>query len=116
MDYVATGTCGAGGPFSLSVDGCEMFGTWSALGLSNVQTVQYTSSPGLGGWSVNATGSVGDAGIPEGGVADASVVDGGTSWTCTAKAAKVGDLTLTCSGATSSATTCQSTLKPVTGS
>jgi hypothetical protein len=98
IDYVASGSCGAGGAFTLSVDGCEMFGSWSALGLSDVQTTRSASSPGLGGWSVTATG--GDA-------------DGGTSWACTATAASGGDLTFTCSDAATSATLCQSTLTPV---
>jgi hypothetical protein len=117
IDYVASGTCGAGGPFSLSVDGCEMFGSWSVLGLSNVQTVQYASSPGLGGWSISATGTgVTEAGVVEAGIADGGASDGGASWTCTARAAKAGDLTFTCSNATTSATTCRSTLTPVSGS
>jgi hypothetical protein len=103
IDYVASGSCGAGGAFTLSVDGCEMFGSWSALGLSNVQTVQYTSSPGLGGWSVSATG----------GDADGGAADGGTSWTCAATAASGGDLMITCSEPTSSTPLCQSTLTPV---
>jgi hypothetical protein len=101
VDYVASGSCGAGGPFTLSVDGCEMFGSWSALGLSNVQTTEYTSSPGLGGWSITAT---------EG------AADGGASWNCTAKPAASGELTFTCSDATTSATTCTSTLTPAGGS
>jgi hypothetical protein len=104
IDYVASGTCGAGGPFALSVDGCEMFGSWSALGLSNVATVQYTSSPGLGGWSVTATGDVADGGAADG---------GGVTWNCTASPAANGALTFTCSDATTSATTCQSNLTPV---
>jgi len=100
IDYVASGSCGAGGAFMLSLDGCEMSGSWSALGLSNVQTVQFTSSPGQGGWTV--TGIAGAA-------------DGGAVWTCTAKRAAAGDLTFTCSDATS-ATACQSTLEPTSGS
>jgi hypothetical protein len=111
IDYMASGSCGAGGPFTLSVDGCEMMGTWSALGLSNVQTVKVASSPGLGGWSVTATGDVVDAGL-----ADGSVADGGaSSWTCTAEPTKGGELTFRCLDATTSATTCESTLKPVSG-
>jgi hypothetical protein len=101
IDYVASGSCGMGGPFVLSVDGCEIFGSWSALGLSNVQTVQYTSSPGLGGWIVTAT---------EGSA------DGGASWVCTANPAAAGALTFACSDATDAATssvTCQSALTPV---
>ena len=103
ISYVASGSCGKGGRFALSVDGCVILGSWSALGLSNVQTVQYTSSPGLGGWSVSATG----------GDADGGAADGGTSWTCAATAASGGDLMITCSEPTSSTPLCQSTLTPV---
>jgi hypothetical protein len=104
--YVASGSCGEGGPFTLSVDGCEMFGSWSALGLSNVETTQYASSPALGGWSVTATTGGADGGVSDGGAA---------SSTCTAHPAAGGDLTFTCSAAATSATTCQSTLTPVSG-
>jgi hypothetical protein len=97
IDYVASGSCGAGGPFTLRVDGCEMLGSWSALGLSNVQTAQFASTPGRGGWAVTAT---------------SGVADGGAPWRCTAKPANAGDLTFTCSDVTTSATTCQSTLAP----
>lgn len=104
VEYVAIGTCGAGGLFTLSVDGCEMIGTWSAVGLSNVQTSQYTSSPGLGGWSVTAM---------EG------AEDGGASWNCTATPSAGGALTFTCSSeagdAASSVVGCQSTLSPLSG-
>jgi hypothetical protein len=109
IHYVASGTCGKGGSFSVSVDGCDMFGSWSALGLSNVETVQFASSPGLGGWAVTATGG---GGVTDGGARDAG---NGASWRCTAKAATAGDLTFTCSDATTSATTCQSTLAPSEG-
>jgi len=34
INYTASGTCGAGGAFALSVDGCEMFGNFDALGLA----------------------------------------------------------------------------------
>lgn len=98
IDYVASGSCGAGGPFTLSVDGCEMFGSWSVLGLSNVQTTRYASSPGLGGWAVTATAGAGD---------------GGATWNCTATSGVAGDLTFTCSSATTSVTTCQSMLTPL---
>jgi len=108
IDYVASGSCGKGGPFTVSVNGCEMFGSWSALGLSDVKTVQYSSSPGLGGWVVTATAGVADGGVPDAGK--------GASWTCTASPAARGDLTFTCSSASTSATTCQSTLTPVSGS
>jgi hypothetical protein len=101
VEYMASGTCGAGGPFELSVDGCEMLGSWSALGLSNVQTVQYTSTPGRGGWTVTATGGL---------------ADGGASWRCVAKPAGAGNLTFTCSYATTATTICQSTLAPTNGS
>jgi hypothetical protein len=97
IDYVATGTCGPGGPFTVSVDGCEMSGSWSALGLSHVETVTYASSPGLGGWTVTGTGGV---------------ADGGASWDCTAKRAGAGVLTFACFDASRSSTICQSTLTP----
>jgi hypothetical protein len=97
IDYVASGTCGAGGPFTLGVDGCEMSGSWSALGLSSVETRQISSTPGLGGWTITATGGE----------------DGGASWTCTAEATAQGALTFTCSDASTAAITCQSTLTPV---
>jgi hypothetical protein len=97
IDYIASGSCGAGGPFMVNVDGCEMFGTWSTLGLSDVESARTTSSPGLGGWSISGT-----AGVP----------DGGASWKCSATPAASGDLTFACSDATTSATTCQSTLTP----
>ena len=106
LDYTASGTCGGGGAFTLSVDGCEMFGTWSVLDLSDVQTLQPTSTPGLGGWSVSATPSAADGGAPAG--------DGGAKlWTCEATPTADGRLTFTCSDASSTATTCQSTLTPV---
>jgi hypothetical protein len=102
LDYVASGSCGKGGPFTLSVDGCDMFGSWSALGLSNVTTATYTGSPGLGGWTVTA-----------------DAADGGASWNCTAAAGAGGALTFTCSSeatdAAPSAVTCQSNLTPVSG-
>jgi hypothetical protein len=99
IDYLASGSCGTGGPFTLSVDGCEMLCTRSALGLSNVVTVTYTSSPGAGGWSVAGTGGLADA---------------GASWSCTANAAAGADLMFVCSNATT--TTCRSTLAPVNAS
>jgi hypothetical protein len=106
LDYVATGSCGAGGPFAVSVNGCEMFGTWAALGLSDVTTTQYVGSPGLGGWMVAATEDVLDGGGPDAGQ--------GSSLRCTAaQASGAGDLTFTCSDATTSATICRSTLTPV---
>jgi hypothetical protein len=109
IHYVASGSCGKGGPFTVNVDGCEMAGSWSALGLSNVQTVQFASSPSLGGWTITATAAVAaDGGAPDAGK--------GASWKCTAKPASNGDLTFTCSDATTSATTCQSTLTPASGS
>jgi hypothetical protein len=107
IHYVASGTCGKGGSFSVSVDGCKMFGSWSALGLSNVETVQFTGSPGLGEWTVTATGGVADGGAPDAGK--------GPSWSCTAKRAAAGDLTFTCHDTTTSATTCESTLTPMSG-
>jgi hypothetical protein len=108
LDYTASGSCGDGGAFTLSVNGCEMVGPWSVLGLSDVQTLQPTSTPSLGGWIISATPLA-----PDGGV---SVGDGGTeTWNCVATPALApdGGLTFTCSDATSSATTCQSILAPV---
>ncbi len=103
LAYTASGSCGDGGPFTLSVNGCEMFGTWPVLGLSDVQTLQPTSTPGLGGWIVSATPSAADGGVSDG--------DGGTDvWNCEATPASDGGLTFTCSDVASSATTCQSTL------
>jgi hypothetical protein len=105
FDYTAAGSCGDGGAFTLSVNGCEIFGTWSILGLSEVQTLQPTSTPNLGGWIVSATPSAADGG--------ASVGDGGAEpWNCAATPTADGGLTFTCSDAISSATTCQSTLTP----
>jgi len=106
VDYTASGFCGDGGAFALSVNGCEMVGTWSVLGLSDVQTLQPTSTPNLGGWIVSATPSAADGG--------ASAGDGGPeTWNCEATPTADGVLTFTCSDALSSATTCQSTLTPV---
>ena len=106
LDYTASGSCGDGGAFMLSVSGCEMLGTWSALGLSEVQTLQPTSTPNLGGWIVSASPSAADGGV--------SVGDGGPeTWNCEATPGTDGVLTFTCSDAVSLATTCQSTLTPV---
>ena len=102
IDYTATGTCGDGGAFTLSVDGCEMFGNWDALGLSDVSTNIPSSIPQAGGWEIAATGGL-------------DVGDGGTNWTCDAAASDAnGDLTLTCTAG--DATACESTLTVVTGS
>jgi len=106
LDYTASGSCGDGGAFTLSVNGCEIFGTWSVLGLSDVQTLQPTSTPNLGGWIVSGTASAADGGV--------SVGDGGAEpWNCEATPTADGGLAFTCSDAISSATTCQSTLIPV---
>jgi hypothetical protein len=94
IDYVASGSCGPGGAFTLAVDGCEMFGDWAVLGVSNVETATYASSPGLGGWTITATAT------------------SGASWVCTATATSANVLTFTCSDATTSTTTCRSTLTP----
>ena len=103
LDYTASGSCGDGGAFTLSVDGCEILGTWSALGLSDVQTVQPTSTPSLGGWIVSATPTAADGGAPVG--------DGGAQpWTCQATPTADGALRFACSDPISSATTCESTL------
>ncbi len=105
LDYTASGSCGEGGAFTLSVNGCEMFGTWSVLGLSGVQTLQPTETPSLGGWIVSATPSAADGGV--------SVGDGGAeTWNCEATPTADSGLTFTCSDVVSSATTCQSTLTP----
>ena len=48
IEYLAFGSCGPGGSFTLSVDGCEMIGNWTALGLLDVTTTEYTSTPSLG--------------------------------------------------------------------
>ena len=99
INYTATGTCGAGA-FALSVDGCEMFGNWDALGLSDVSTTIPSSIPGAGGWEV-----VADAGYDP---------DAGTSLvTCDAVATDSSeDLTFTCTEGDGG---CESTLKMVTG-
>ncbi len=103
--YLAAGSCGAGGPFALSVDGCEMFGNWSVLGLSDVQTLQPSSTPGLGAWSVLAEGAFEDGGV-----------DAGEPWTCDTAPVADGGLSFTCSTGTPPETTCESTLTPVFGS
>lgn len=83
LDYTAAGSCGDGGAFTLSVNGCEMVGTWSVLGLSGVLTLQPTSTPSLGGWVVSGTSSAADGGT--------SVGDGGTeTWNCNAMPAADG--------------------------
>jgi hypothetical protein len=106
LDYTAAGTCGDGGALTLSVNGCEIFGTWSVLGLSDVQTLQPTRTPNLGGWIVSATPSAADGGV--------SLGDGGVeTWNCEATPAADGGLTFTCADAVSLATTCLSTLIPV---
>jgi hypothetical protein len=106
IDYTAAGSCGEGGPFALSVNGCEMVGNWSVLGLADVQTLQPTSTPSLGGWIVSGTPSTADGGV--------SVTDGGVeTWNCEATPTADAGLTFTCSDATSMAATCQSTLIPV---
>ncbi len=106
LDYTASGSCGNGGAFSLGVNGCEIFGTWSVLGLSDVQTLQPTSTPNLGGWIVSGTPSSADGGVSFG--------DGGAEpWTCGATPTADAGLTFTCADAISSAPTCESTLTPV---
>jgi hypothetical protein len=102
--YLATGSCGDGGPFTLSVYGCEMFADWSVLGLSDVQTTQPTSTPNLGGWIVSATGAGGGG------------ADAGEAWSCEAISNAAEVLTFTCSAGAPPATACQSTLTPVSGS
>jgi hypothetical protein len=105
LDYTASGLCGEGGAFTLSVNGCVIIGTWAVLGLSDVQTLQPTSTPNLGGWVVSGTPSTADGGV--------FVGDGGAvTWNCEATPASDGGLTFTCSDATSLATTCQSSLTP----
>ena len=103
IDYLASGSCGGGGPFTVSVDGCEMSGSWSALGLSDVATTRYAASPSLGGWVVSGTeGAEGEAGA-------------GVSVTCTASVVQTGGLTFTCTSGTSTVT-CQSNFTPPSGS
>jgi hypothetical protein len=99
INYTASGSCGAGGAFALSVNGCEMFGNWDALGLSDVSTTIPSSIPQAGGWEIEA-----DAGV----IGDAGIV-----WTCDATATdSSGDLTLTCREGDAG---CESTLKMVSG-
>jgi len=100
IDYTATGTCGAGGDFSVSVNGCEMFGNFDALGLSNVSTNIPSSIPQAGGWEVAGTGG-----------------DAGADWICDTTATdSAGDLTFTCTvDADGGGTACTSTLKAVSG-
>jgi hypothetical protein len=99
INYTAAGSCGGGGAFALSVDGCEMFGNWDALGLSDVTTNIPSSIPQAGGWEV--AGDVGDAGM---------------TWTCDAAATdSTGDLTFTCTKGDAGAL-CESALKIVSGS
>jgi len=97
LNYDVTGTCGDGGAFALSVNGCEMFGNWGALGLSDVSTNIPSSIPQAGGWEIAATGGT-------------DVGDGGTSWVCDAVATdSSGDLILTCTAGDPAVTACQST-------
>ena len=96
LAYTAAGACGAGGAFSLSVDGCEMLGNWDALGLSDVTTNAATSIPAAGGWEVLGTGTA------------------GAQWTCTAATDSSKVITLTCTAGDPAATVCVSTLTPVT--
>jgi len=95
INYTAAGSCGAGGAFALSVDGCEMFGNWDALGLADVSTTIPSSIPQAGGWEIEA--------------------DAGAVWTCDATATdSSGDLTLTCTADAGAG--CESTLKIMGGS
>jgi hypothetical protein len=106
IDYTASGSCGVGGAFALSVNGCEMVGPWAVLGLTDVQTLKPTSTPSLGGWIVSGTPSEANGGV--------SLTDGGVeAWNCEATPSADAGLTFTCSDATSMATTCQSALTPV---
>ena len=98
LNYTATGTCGGGGPFGLSVDGCELFGDWGILGLADVSTTLPSSIPQAGGWEVVGTG-------------DFAVSDGGMSWSCAATAIDAsGDLALTCTAGVPPVTACESSL------
>jgi hypothetical protein len=103
QDYSAAGSCGPGGPLTLSVDGCEMEGNWEVLGLADdsVETLQPTSTPDLGAWILSATGAPGDGGVDLG--------DGGTCQAVSAGTA--GTLSFTCT--VGAATVCQSTLSLV---
>ena len=100
LNYTATGSCGAGGPFQLSVDGCEMLGNFDALGFPDFSTNIPSSIPQAGGWEIEAdAGGVGDAGFV---------------WICDATATDAaGDLTFTCTDGDAG---CESTLKIVSGS
>lgn len=103
INYTATGTCGAGGAFALSVNGCEMFGNFDALGLSDVATTIPSSIPQAGGWEVTGTGT------------------GSADWTCDATATdSSGNLTFACAVVSDDpdagpTPACSSTLTVVTG-
>jgi hypothetical protein len=102
LSYSASGTCGDGGAFALGVDGCEMVGTWTALGLTDVTTHVSSSIPSAGGWEVVGTGGF-------------DVGDGGTQWTCEAAELSSGALAFTCTAGIPATSACESTLTPVGG-
>ncbi len=95
------GTCSDGGTLTLSVDGCELFANWDALGLTNVATTTPTATPNLGGWAITASPVGADAG-----------------WSCSAgvPASAGGSFAVTCSAGSASTMACQATLTPVSGS
>jgi hypothetical protein len=102
IGYSTSGTCGDGGTFALSVDGCLMVGDWTVLGLTDVTTNVPSSIPAAGGWEVAGTGGF-------------DVGDGGTQWTCDSSADSSGALTFTCSAGVPPVQACESTLTPVSG-
>ncbi len=103
ISYTTSGSCGTGGQFALSVDGCLMVGDWTVLGLTDVSTNIPSSIPQAGGWEVAGTGG-------------SEVGDGGTQWTCDSAPDSSGVLTFTCSAGEPAVMACQSTLTPVSGS
>ena len=107
--YTVVGSCGLGGAFALSVDGCEMRGDWTVLGLSEVITNIPSSIPAAGGWEVAGTGGGGR----DAGTAGTERDGGGPQWTCDTTALPSGGLNFTCTAGTPATPTCESTLTPV---
>jgi hypothetical protein len=102
INYATSGSCGDGGPFALSIDGCVMVGDWTVLGLTDVTTTIPSSIPAAGGWEVAGTGGF-------------DVGDGGMQWTCDSSSDASGVLTFTCTAGEPAVQACQSTLTPVSG-
>jgi len=97
FNFTASGSCGAGGPFSISVDGCLLSANFEVLGLSQAQTVTHSSTPQLGGWVVSGVSSA----------------DQTTALTCSSSVPDAaGSITFTCSAGEPPETSCQSTLAP----